>query len=87
VRYIAKVVTFLFVLSTFLPLAFGQPEAGSITGTVTDPSGAVVAGAVVTVKNLDTNAVPSTRSSVAGIYTVVGLAPATYQVTATAHSH
>lgn len=84
--HITKIIALLLFLSTFLPLAFGQAEAGSITGTVTDPSGAFVLGAVVMVKNLDTNAVRSTRSSAAGTYTVVGLAPATYQVTATVQS-
>ena len=34
-----------FIIISFAPAAFGQAESGTITGTVHDPSGAVVAGA------------------------------------------
>ena len=37
-----------------IPIAHGQTVTGSITGEVTDPSGAVVAGAQVVAHNLDT---------------------------------
>src|SRR5207245_11274839 len=46
----------LFVLFSLLctPLVFGQATSGVIAGTVTDQQGAVVPGATVTIKNLDT---------------------------------
>lgn len=83
-RLIARALFLILLISTHSHLVFGQADTGSIAGTVTDQSGATVSGAVVTVKNLDTNAGRSTRSSDTGAYSVVGLAPATYQVTATA---
>jgi len=43
------------LLLTAIPV-FGQVEAGSISGTVKDPSGAVISGAAITVKNLATGA-------------------------------
>jgi hypothetical protein len=58
-----------------------QVESGQITGLVTDPSGAVIPGATVTVKNLGTNVVRVETTSSNGTYTVTGLEPATYQVT------
>ena len=52
----------------------------SITGTVTDTSGAVVANANVTVTNDATNVSKTTASSSAGSYTVTDLIPGTYTV-------
>ena len=46
-----------FCFLTFSPLAFGQVGNGTITGTVTDPAGAVVAGATVEAKNAATGVV------------------------------
>ena len=49
----------VFAIAISLGLAaaalFGQAGTGTITGTVTDPAGAVVAGAAVEVRNTDTN--------------------------------
>jgi len=45
-----------------------QAGAGSITGTVTDPSGAVVPGAIVTAKDVDQGTIWTTKSDSAGIY-------------------
>jgi len=54
----------------------------SIQGTVTDPSGAVVSGATVTVANQETGKSQQTTTSDEGFYKVSGLAPGTYTVTA-----
>ena len=43
-------------------------QTGSIAGTVTDPSGAVVPGADVTVRNTATNQSHSTTSGASGSY-------------------
>jgi len=61
--------------------ALAQVETGVIAGTVTDQSGAVIAGANVTVKSLETNAERKVRSSPTGAFSVTGLLPAHYQVT------
>src|SRR6476620_8881873 len=53
---------------------------GDITGTVKDPSSAVVPGASVTATNTATNATRSTVSNEAGIYSFPGLVPGLYSV-------
>ena len=55
---------------------------GRIRGTVTDPSGAVIAGAEVTATNVDTGTSKSVRSRSDGSFEFLQLAaPATYEVT------
>ncbi|HEY9230732.1 MAG TPA: carboxypeptidase-like regulatory domain-containing protein, partial [Blastocatellia bacterium] len=53
--------------------AFAQTDRGNITGTVTDPSGAVVSGAKVTATNLDTNEVRETNTTDEGNFTLTEL--------------
>jgi hypothetical protein len=62
--------------------AVGQGEQGTITGTVTDQSGAVVPGAKVTVKEVSTQTASTTVTNARGYYTIPYLAPGTYNVTA-----
>lgn len=57
---------------------------GAIKGTITDPSGAVVAGATVTATNLATGIVTTHTSSADGIYLISPIIPGTYSVTVTA---
>lgn len=58
--------------------------SATITGTITDPSGAVVPNAKITITNDATSVSTGTTSSSAGTYTVKGLLPGTYTVTAEA---
>jgi hypothetical protein len=69
---------YLALLST--NVAYAQANAG-ITGTVTDPSGAVVPNAAVTVTNTATGVQSHTTTSSAGTYAVTGLTPGVYSVT------
>ena len=72
---------FMFALALMLvPTSFGQGITGSITGTVTDSSGASIAGATVTIRQVDTNAIRTVTTSDVGSYTVTQLAPGTYSV-------
>ena len=64
-------------------VAFGQGANGTITGTITDPAGAVVAGAPVVIKNTETGVTYNGVSTNAGDYTVPGLPVGTYNVTVT----
>jgi hypothetical protein len=50
----------------------------TINGTVTDPSGAVVAGANITVKEVDTSLGRTTVSNQDGLYVISGLRPTGY---------
>ena len=61
--------------------AFAQLNTGTITGTVTDPSGALVPDVKVTVRNTATNLVRDTSTSGAGVYTVSDLIVGPYEVT------
>jgi len=63
-------------------LAFGQAGRGGISGTITDPSGAVVPGAKVTALNRATGIKQQSVSSAAGLYSFVSLNPGTYEITA-----
>jgi hypothetical protein len=58
-----------------------QGQFGQITGLVTDPSRAGVAGADVTITNQQTGVASKTRANSDGNYTVTSLIPGTYQVT------
>ena len=62
---------------------FAQSTA-SISGTVTDPSGAVVAGAHVTVHSLSTSADRTFDTDANGLYAIPSLQPGDYRVQATA---
>jgi hypothetical protein len=72
------------LLAVSTGLAFGQAGTGTITGTVSDPAGAVVANAPVEVRNTDTNLPYPTVTTAAGVYTVTRLPPGPYSVTVTA---
>jgi hypothetical protein len=67
----------------FAPLAFGQGGNGTITGTVTDPTGLSVAGANVQARNTETGVVYSGASTGAGNYTVPNLPVGTYELSVT----
>ena len=60
--------------------AFGQAATGTITGTVTDPAGAVVIGAAVEAKNTDTGLVYPVATTNTGNYTISQLPVGTYSI-------
>jgi Carboxypeptidase regulatory-like domain len=61
--------------------AWAQTTTGTITGRLTDPSGAVVAGATVTVVNPGTGASRALTTDSSGNYTATLLLPGQYSVT------
>ncbi len=63
---------------------FAQSDRGTITGTVFDPAGAVLAGAPVQIKNVDTGAVYQAGTSATGNYTLAQLPAGTYELSVTA---
>jgi hypothetical protein len=63
------------------PSAFGQTlVSGDLTGTVTDPTGAVLANATVTLKSVDTGETRTTTTSSSGLYRFSLLSPGSYTV-------
>jgi Carboxypeptidase regulatory-like domain/TonB dependent receptor-like, beta-barrel len=74
----------LLVVAFALPaVAFAQ-FSGSIQGTVTDPSGAIVPGATLQLINRDTGVVHTSQSGPDGVYHFVSLPPGRYEVKASA---
>jgi Carboxypeptidase regulatory-like domain len=71
--------TLLLVLSISFP-AYGQSTYGSVSGTVTDPSGAAIAGADVTLTNVSTSDKRTQQSGADGLFTFVNLFPGLYRV-------
>ena len=67
----------------FAGAARAQVTTGTISGVVTDPSGAVVQGANVTATNLETNASRSTTSDSDGNFAFTLLPPGRYRVDVT----
>jgi Carboxypeptidase regulatory-like domain len=75
----------LFVLAMSASIGFGQVTSlGSLSGTVTDPKGAVVPGATVVVKNNATNQEFTTTTSSEGTFNVPALMEGEYTATITA---
>jgi hypothetical protein len=66
---------YLLLLALFsIPLQmFSQAGVASLSGRVTDPSGAIVVGAQVTETNIDTQVSRTTATDHSGYYTFVGL--------------
>ncbi|MGC8759160.1 MAG: TonB-dependent receptor domain-containing protein [Bryobacteraceae bacterium] len=60
----------------------GQEFRATINGTVTDPTGAVVPGVTVEIRNLATNALITTQTNESGIYVAPFIPPGRYTVSA-----
>lgn len=67
--------------STSAAFAQAQANAGDLTGVVTDPNGAVVAGATVTARNAAINISKSATTDEAGEYKIISLTPGEYEIT------
>jgi len=84
-RLITGVLALLVVAFMIAPSLMAQSLiSGDLTGTVTDPSGAVVSGATVTLQSPSTGATRNTTTSANGTYRFSLLAPGSYILTATA---
>ena len=68
------------------PSAIAQSSSSSVNGIITDPVGAVVPGAKVILKNVDTNVERTTVSNSGGDYFFSSVPPARYILTFTAPS-
>jgi len=70
-------------LCVFALSAIAQTDRGTITGTVSDASGAVIPGATIEAKNVGTGAVYQAGSSETGNFTLPQLPVGTYELSAT----
>ena len=68
----------LLTLAVCGVIAFGQGSAGSLSGSVVDPKGAVVSGATITIKNVGTNQEYTTQTSSEGTFNVPSLVTGVY---------
>ncbi len=75
-RALATVIFALVICSTVL----AQTETGQIIGKVTDPQGALVPGATVTIKAVNTGATRTATTNTQGEYTITNLQPGLYDV-------
>jgi hypothetical protein len=68
-------------MSSSIPLWAQATSTGTVVGTVTDPSGAVVSKATVTMTDKATNAKRTTATNDIGRYVFVNIPPGTYDIT------
>ncbi|HKV40472.1 MAG TPA: TonB-dependent receptor, partial [Blastocatellia bacterium] len=65
-------------------LVYGQVAGGTLTGAVTDPTGAVIPNVELSIKNTATGVTAEATTNSAGLYTAPNLVPGPYQVTVSA---
>jgi hypothetical protein len=70
----------LLLVFAVVGLAYGQTETGTISGLVTDPAGALVAGAEVQLQSVEQGTVTNVTTNNAGIYLFAGVHPGQYQI-------
>src|SRR5579863_5018488 len=63
---------------------YAQVSGATLSGTITDPSGAAIAGAKVSIANKATGVVRDVTTDAAGLYSAPNLQPGVYDVTASA---
>jgi len=80
----SSVVRLLFLVLMTVFLALAQSDRGTITGTVTDPTGSVVPNAAVHARNSATGTEYDTVATATGNYSLVSLLAGTYDLTVTA---
>ena len=78
-----RLVTFSAFLLACGTAAFAQSDRGTITGTVADPAGAVVANAAVEAKNAESGTAYQAATTATGNFTLAQLPVGTYELTVT----
>src|SRR5207244_7697596 len=77
---VLKTLLVVTAVAGFSACSLSAQTFGEITGRVTDPSGAVIPGASVTLTNVNTNAVRNVVTTEAGSYTFPAVAPGLYRM-------
>lgn len=81
-RKLLGVLTLSFAASVISSPPASAQSTAEVSGTVTDPSGAIVPGAAVTLRDTDTNAERTVTTNPNGIYSFTNLQPAPYALEA-----
>jgi len=81
---VRKLLCVLYLIVCTGIATWSQAGRGGISGLITDPTGAIVPGASVTLLDQATGTKHSAVSTAAGLYSFVSLAPGNYEVTASA---
>src|SRR6478672_75907 len=79
-------ICFCFATVFLATLSFGQAQStgADLTGSVVDPNGAVINGAIVTAKDVSGGVNRTTTSAADGTYKFIGLPPGVYEIGAEA---
>jgi|CZLA01.1.fsa_nt_gi hypothetical protein len=75
-----KTISIFLLGALILAASFAAAQTASIVGTVSDPTGAVVSGAAITIQNTETGAVRTVVSGDTGVYSVTNLEVGKYQI-------
>jgi hypothetical protein len=78
-RLVFVIVFLISILTAFPGVLFGQADS-SISGHVSDSSGATIVGAKVQATNVNTNAVTPAETNGSGLFTLPALSPGTYRI-------
>ena len=81
IRLVFAISACLLLLPAFV---FGQVVGATLSGTVTDPSGALIPGVQISIKNTATGVTRELMTDETGFYTAPNLLPGVYEVTASA---
>ena len=71
----------VFAIAMMAVTILAQSETGQIIGKVTDPNGAVVAGAAISLKSVETGAQRTATTNEDGVYAITNLQPGVYEIT------
>src|SRR5205807_3353653 len=74
-------VAVIWALSLFAAQGYAQVSGATLSGTITDPSGAVIPNAQVSARNTETGVMREATADTAGFYSLPNLLPGNYEVT------
>jgi len=79
-RFAYAVSILAFAALLMVPRAPAQTESATVLGRVTDPTGAVVNGVEVEIRNIDTNVATTSATNAEGLYSIHALPPGRYVI-------